>query len=266
MTSVNAEQPGSGPEPEIPEPQQPRLQEPPPSPPLEPGLAPWGPWGAIIGLLAQVSVMLLAAIVIAGAIRVLGMDQKGVAFRLTAVLVGSATFLVVPFWAVRTLRLPWSSLGFHRPTRRALGEAVLFGVGLWLLLFFLTELCRWWLPEFHQKLLLEESEQFKMLDFPAPLLLFIGMVVAPVTEEIFFRAFFFAGLRRRFNFAVASVVSAFLFALAHQMLYSMIPLALVGLCLATVYERQRSVWAAILTHAVFNGTTLVAALFVSGAP
>lgn len=76
---------------------------------------------------------------------------------------------------------------------------------------------------------------------------------APLFEELAFRAALFGGLRRRLPFAVAAPLSAVLFALPHQYdPVGMLGIAWVGLVLAWVYERTRSLWAPIAVHFLFN--------------
>jgi uncharacterized protein len=82
------------------------------------------------------------------------------------------------------------------------------------------------------------------------------VVVAPVSEEIFFRGFLFGGLRRGTSFAVAALVSAGIWGLFH---YTgpgtwgvVIQLTVFGLALAWVYERTGSLWPPIALHVLNN--------------
>lgn len=82
------------------------------------------------------------------------------------------------------------------------------------------------------------------------------IVAAPVAEETLFRGFLFTGLRRRFSVWPAAVISAALFAAVHlagsEFLLIIPPLFVVGLGLALLFERRRSLLAAICAHATFN--------------
>ena len=82
------------------------------------------------------------------------------------------------------------------------------------------------------------------------------IVVAPVAEELFFRGFFFAALRTRFNFAIAASLSAALFALTHftgRQTLSLLPLlAVLGVLFCLLYERTGSLYPGIALHAVNN--------------
>ena len=82
------------------------------------------------------------------------------------------------------------------------------------------------------------------------------IVVAPVAEELFFRAFFYRALRNRLRVWSACLINGVIFAAVHIQ-YVFTPLAFViifafaiGACLA--YEVTGSVFAPIAIHAVFN--------------
>jgi len=85
---------------------------------------------------------------------------------------------------------------------------------------------------------------------------FLIVAVAPITEEIFFRGFMFAGLRRRLPFVAAAAVSAGLWGLFHYTGAGtwgvVVQLAVFGIALSWLYERTGSIWPPIAVHAVNN--------------
>jgi membrane protease YdiL (CAAX protease family) len=81
------------------------------------------------------------------------------------------------------------------------------------------------------------------------------VAVAPFAEELFFRGFFFAGLRGRLPFPIAAVGSGILFGAVHldgANLIAALQLTILGVILAWLYERTGSLWAPIALHAVNN--------------
>jgi membrane protease YdiL (CAAX protease family) len=93
----------------------------------------------------------------------------------------------------------------------------------------------------------------------------IGIAVvaaAPVSEEVFFRGFIFAGLRRRLPFIVAALISGALFSLAHADIGLMLPFTLVGAMLAYAYERAGTLLASIGVHFLFNAVSFTLLLLV----
>ena len=70
-------------------------------------------------------------------------------------------------------------------------------------------------------------------------------------EEFIFRGLIFGGLRRSFGVWPATLASAAIFAIVHPP-FSIIPVFILGVCAALVYERSRSLLAPMLVHAVYN--------------
>lgn len=84
-------------------------------------------------------------------------------------------------------------------------------------------------------------------------------LLTPVTEEIVFRGFFYATLRRAMGPLSAIILSALVFALLHAYAFGLPSLFLIGFLLAYLYERTGSLVASILAHATHNFYTLLAA-------
>lgn len=81
---------------------------------------------------------------------------------------------------------------------------------------------------------------------------FLLAVIVPVGEEVFFRGFVYGGLRARWGVATAALASAAFFAVAHAQLVHGVPIFLLGVILALLYERTGSLLPAVITHAVNN--------------
>ncbi len=88
-------------------------------------------------------------------------------------------------------------------------------------------------------------------------LVFVAALV-PFAEELFFRGLVFGWLRCRMGFWPAALISGLGFSVLHGVWWLIPALALLGVILALVYERSGSIWAATITHGLFNGfTTLI---------
>jgi membrane protease YdiL (CAAX protease family) len=83
------------------------------------------------------------------------------------------------------------------------------------------------------------------------------VVMAPFTEELFFRGLLLHGFRRRYGMRKAVVASAAFFSLAHLAPNQLVPAFLAGIFLAWLLLRTRSLWMTVFTHAAFNGTAAV---------
>jgi membrane protease YdiL (CAAX protease family) len=88
------------------------------------------------------------------------------------------------------------------------------------------------------------------------------VVLAPVAEEIFFRGVVFNAWLREGGRRYAYIGSAALFAVIHVSLISLLPIFLLGLALAWIYERTGSLLAPIAMHATVNGISVALALLV----
>lgn len=168
-----------------------------------------------------------------------------------------ATLATVILWVRWVHGGPVSALGSSgRPMKDA---AVGIALGLLLVLGaqFALELVRWIALQLLGRPLAQPEQVPAAVRGTALALLGpVVMVAAPLAEEAFFRGFLYQGLRRRYRVWPSALVSALLFGMAHftgvASLQLLLPLALVGLGLALVYERRRSLLSAICAHATFN--------------
>jgi membrane protease YdiL (CAAX protease family) len=78
------------------------------------------------------------------------------------------------------------------------------------------------------------------------------VVVAPLTEELLFRGLILRGLLQRYGTVPAVLLSAFLFALVHVNPYQFASAITMGVFLAWLFVRTRSLWPSIIAHALFN--------------
>jgi uncharacterized protein len=85
----------------------------------------------------------------------------------------------------------------------------------------------------------------------------IAAVVAPLAEETFFRGFLFQGLMKRLKFEWAVIISAAIFSLAHLSPSGLVPIFILGLMLAWLFNKTRSVWPCIIVHAAYNSIALI---------
>jgi membrane protease YdiL (CAAX protease family) len=82
-----------------------------------------------------------------------------------------------------------------------------------------------------------------------------AVLIAPMIEELFFRGFLLTYLKTYVTTWPAIVISAALFAVAHQNLDSVLPLWVLGIVLGVAYEHTGSILLPMGIHACFNLTT-----------
>jgi uncharacterized protein len=107
---------------------------------------------------------------------------------------------------------------------------------------------------------LEQQQILSYLDLRGVgfLLTLVGVaVVAPIAEEIVFRGFLYGGLRQRIGVIGAMLVSASFFTALHMSLDLFIPIFVLGIFLAWLYEYTGSLYPGILLHAANNAISVV---------
>lgn len=162
-------------------------------------------------------------------------------------------------FALWRYRLGWQSLGFQAFDRR-----------------------RWWVPlavvvaayagmlAYNAILVgagVSEPEQEEVQSFfeskaLLPLTFVTLVIMAPLSEEIYFRGFIFAGLVRLIGAAPAMIASGLLFGAFHvsglETLPLLAPIGAIGAAFAWLYLRTGSLWFSMAAHALFNGVSFVA--------
>lgn len=152
------------------------------------------------------------------------------------------------------LRARPADLGLHRPAWADLRYGLLFGTGLFfasIAIGLVQAAAVGKEPQAVAQALLGHR------GLPALALDLIAVaVLTPIAEELLFRGLLFGGLRQRLPFIGAAVIATLLFTLVHE------PQAwpgvfVLGFGLALAYERTRTLWAPIATHATVNGLPLL---------
>ena len=185
--------------------------------------------------------------------------QPVVAWIGTHVL-GGVIVAVVWFLALRRGRLPFRVLGF-RPSRLSLSRTALYTLGALGASLSVTAAYGLLTGQFG----LERLDYTSVL-FPGLLVILTYQaiaVVTPITEEMFFRGFVYAGLRTSFGVPLGMVISAIVFSVFHlnpKEPTVIIPIFFTGLFFAWLYQRTGSIWPSVAAHAGQNALALTLVL------
>jgi membrane protease YdiL (CAAX protease family) len=171
-----------------------------------------------------------------------------------------AAFLIAPFYfahrAFRSttprLRLMLRALGFRGFN---VVSALSWIVVLIIAFFAVNALYSYALSVFHIHLQTNDQailQQSKYAPLTTYATLLASVLVAPFCEEIFFRGFVFTGLLRGMPLVWAIIFSALIFAVAHADPGSFAVLFVIGLALAFIRWRTRSIWPGMILHFLNN--------------
>lgn len=80
-----------------------------------------------------------------------------------------------------------------------------------------------------------------------------AVIIAPIAEEVIFRGYLYPVLRGFSGIWPAALTTGLFFGLIHANVMGLPLLTLLGVALAILYERTKSIWVPIVCHACFNG-------------
>jgi membrane protease YdiL (CAAX protease family) len=224
-----------------------------PNPPELPAGArpPWPPWYAPVALIGTFFAISLAAIPVLPLLFLSGLsDTMGAIALLVLAMLQDGVFVGVAILFAAFKRKPraWHFGARSTPFWPTLGWTVL---AFALMLGF--EIAVLELVEVEDT----EIEELQQLSAVAAVAVAIVVVLlAPVAEEIFFRAFFYRALRTRLRVWSASLITGCVFASVHLQYWTepilLVVIAGFGIGQCLLYERTGSLFAVIATHAAFN--------------
>ena len=105
---------------------------------------------------------------------------------------------------------------------------------------------------------LEEKQAAAWL---VPFSILLACIIGPIGEEIFFRGFLYPALRKYWGIWQATCATALLFAVVHANAFALLPIFLLGVVLARLYEKRRSLTSCITLH-VFHNTAFIGYFFL----
>jgi membrane protease YdiL (CAAX protease family) len=107
-------------------------------------------------------------------------------------------------------------------------------------------------------------EAYLRLPDAALAVLVVGVGVAPLLEELFFRGWLQRTLERRLPAWLAIALAAVIFSLAHAEAFGFGLRALLGVASGYAAWRTRSIWPSVALHAAYNGMVLLGSAVLGG--
>lgn len=235
---------------------------------------PWGPVDVLVGILGALVVVAALSLTVVVLLTVAGLDGAtldGNTADPMALIVAIVGQILIDLAMVGVglaitrgkYRAGLGMWGMRRWQPFAPGQAAMTLVGCFAVLGLYTLVVSWLGIDALEP---RSNVPERMFDHVAvlPFTLLLVVVVAPVTEELFFRGFIFNGLRGRLTVPGAAAVSGLLFAAVHvvdtEKVGLLVPFSGIGFLLALLLARTGSLWNSILVHFSFNVIGAAAAL------
>jgi len=145
-------------------------------------------------------------------------------------------------------KVSWQALGLKRFDNKDLA----LGCGLLIMIYFVTIINNLLMIALGVAVQVETiTEMFNEMD--SPLIFAVSTVLlAPFTEELFFRGFLFKGLREKYGWVNALMFSSIIFALFHGQLATLLPTFMLGALFAYMFQKTGSVLPGMLLHFSIN--------------
>lgn len=150
-------------------------------------------------------------------------------------------------------RASWREMGFSSLSARNFVKYGIIGGLVLLVVIFLLSLP---IPILNPEVAPQPYEQMLRTAEGAGqylLLLFMAAVLAPLSEELFYRGMIYPLTRYSLGPLGGAVAAGLLFGLAHWDFWRAIPLAVGGAILCYLYEKSGSIWATATAHGIWNG-------------
>lgn len=213
----------------------------------------WRGVGLLVLLFASVLLGRRALGLVSGALPPTEALSYGVG--LFAIVFQMSLFLPVWVFGLRKHRARLDTLGF-RPFNPLVGCGLL--IALLVVGYFFIALWGLFLQTFGLRAQPNILPAFGPGETGFALALLAAGILAPLTEESFFRGFFFSALRSRYGVLPGLLISAAVFSVAHLQPLAAPALFVLGLLLALLYHLTGSLWPSILMHATINSVSLIA--------
>jgi membrane protease YdiL (CAAX protease family) len=215
---------------------------------------PWTPRDAIVVLIWFLIIMTFGALLVRKALSSFMPEGAPLITLFVSYLV---SLLLLKYFTVDR-GAQWSDLGI-KPFN------FWYGLGLAISAFFVTRVFIFVYVFIAQKLGLQQSKDVleRLPDLFGKgfggflLAVLVVAIIAPIVEELFFRGFVYASFRQRWGVATAAILSSVLFALFHQDPFTYIPIVIIGIALALLYENTGSIWPSVMLHSLNNLISIV---------
>jgi membrane protease YdiL (CAAX protease family) len=220
--------------------------------PLQDTSVPWTAREAWMGIAILVVTSLLYVIIIPQMMQQNILESAGL--LLLEILYLLPVLLILP-----KRNATWQLLGFRKYGKGVMG----LGCGLFAGAYLLVIVHNFILMAFGLPVQGDQiSSIFNSLGSPF-WLFFVGILIAPVVEEVLFRGFIFSGFRQSYGWKKAALLSSAIFALAHLQPVAFVPTFILGYVFSYLCQKSNSILPGIFLHLLTNLFGLLSAFAFS---
>jgi membrane protease YdiL (CAAX protease family) len=183
--------------------------------------------------------------------------RANVTQMVVAMLSLQGAVLILVTLMLREQKSSWpAAFGFRNDLRRALLLGVIAGCLFLPVGYLLQRVSAAGIEQFTKKKPAEQEAVETIRDTPAPtprlLLGLVTILLAPLGEETLFRGILYSTIKQAGFPRIAFWVSSILFGLIHANMGAFLPLVVLAMILALIYEKTDNLLAPIAAHATFN--------------
>jgi len=180
-------------------------------------------------------------------------------------ILAQAVAILSAIWIITRKRgVPWSKLGW-----RGNGRMIAIGLGAGIAVFCLIQLAGWLFSiesgNGSANSLYAGVMARKQSFYALPALLLASGILAPLSEELFFRGVLCTGLSNSFGSVIGIMVSSAIFTVLHgDFSLTALLIFFAGLVFALLYKESGSLLVPIIAHGVHNLLTTLVAFILMG--
>lgn len=99
----------------------------------------------------------------------------------------------------------------------------------------------------------ENTESIMNVTKVAPIMIIATVILGPILEELVFRRVIFGSIIQNYNFWIASIISAIVFAAIHMDFTHILLYTICGMIFAFLYHKTKRLLTPIIAHVLLNG-------------
>ncbi len=99
----------------------------------------------------------------------------------------------------------------------------------------------------------ENTEAIMSVTKVAPIMIIATVLLGPILEELVFRRVIFGSIIQNYNFWIASIISAIVFAAIHMDFTHILLYTICGMIFAFLYHKTKRLLTPIIAHILLNG-------------